>query len=155
MKLWIPGLAIAAAMAVLIAVSIAQMAIPELQVRQVLAGEKPNVHIKMHGRIKAIHQEFNPLLFEICDKDDANLMVLAEIDAVRPDLFKVDNDVAVEGIFDPGTGKIRGDKIYTKCPSKYVASDEMGQSAASQGPGAPREDSDATPSAGAAAPAYR
>ncbi|MGE3166054.1 MAG: cytochrome c maturation protein CcmE [Planctomycetota bacterium] len=151
MKIWIPASAIAVAMAALVSVSVAQMAIPELQVHQVLAGERPGVPIKLHGRIKAIHSEFDPLQFEICDKEDASLVVMAQIDATRPDLFKVDNDVAVEGVFDPKTGKIVGDKIYTKCPSKYVASEEMGQGY-SDGPGSPAGGEASSPPSGGAAP---
>lgn len=140
MKLWIPVVLILSGVGVLMAVSISQLGMPELQVREVLAAASPEQRaeiegkrIKLHGKIKKIHSETRPLRFDIHDKTDPDLVVTATIDSVRPDLFKVDNDVAVEGIFNPDTGALEGDKIYTKCPSKYVASEELGASDGEQG----------------------
>ena len=64
------------------------------------------------------------------------------VDDHRPDIFKPDTDVAVIGILDPETGVFEGTKIFTKCPSKYEASDpgSMGSVAARSGESVPPED---------------
>ena len=62
--------------------------------------------------------------FDICDREQPDLVISVEVDDLRPDQFKVTNDVAVQGIYDPLEKKMHGTKIYTKCPSKYEASEE-------------------------------
>ncbi len=123
MRMWIPALVIVAGIATLMAVGIVYGSIPELQVHQVLAGNEPGRKIKMHGKIARIDSETRPLSFTVRDKDDTrgSLAIAVRLDDVRPDLFQVGNDVAVEGYFDRTSGTLQGTRIYTKCPSKYEA----------------------------------
>lgn len=132
MRIWVPVMVIVLGITTLVVLGIYHGAIPELQVHQVLAGAEPGRKIKMHGKIAAIHQDFRPLRFTVRDKDDSKavLVVSVTVDDTRPDIFKVENDVAVEGVFDPRTGTLAGTRIYTKCPSKYEASPEPQSNAA-------------------------
>ncbi len=126
MKIWIPATFIFAGLAGLITMGIIQGGIPELPVRQLMAeadvyGDR---EIKLQGVLKAIHKETRPLRFDICDREQPDLVISVEVDDLRPDVFKVTNDIAVLGVYDPLKKKMQGTKIYTKCPSKYEASEE-------------------------------
>ena len=125
MKLWVPATIIFLALTGLVWMGIVQGGIPELQVHQVLAGQCPEGEIKVHGIIHAIERKHRPLVFEIHDREDKTAILKIEVDDVRPDLFKVSNDVSVVGFYDSAAGMMRGEKINTKCPSKYEASKEL------------------------------
>lgn len=129
MKIWIPATLIFAGLAGLVTMGILQGGIPELPVRTLMAqtDEYADREIKLQGVLKAIHKDTRPLVFDICDRENADLVVSVEVDDLRPDQFKVTNDIAVLGVYDSKAGKMHGTKIYTKCPSKYEASEEGGE----------------------------
>ena len=122
MKLLVPFVLIAGGLIALVTMGIVQGGIPEIQVHELLSGDYSGRKVKVHGKIARIEKETRPLVFEVCDKLDASKVIRVEVDDVRPDLFKVGNDVAVEGALDGPL--FNGTKIYTKCPSKYEASKE-------------------------------
>ena len=127
MRIWVPVSLIFLGLIALITMGVIQGGIPEVPVRTLLASpaEYSETKIKLQGVIKKIHRNSRPLEFEICDRENEELVVRAFVDATCPTVFDEGKDVAVEGIFDSVTGQIRGQKIYTKCPSKYEASEEM------------------------------
>ncbi|MEM7164374.1 MAG: cytochrome c maturation protein CcmE [Planctomycetota bacterium] len=125
MKIWIPIVMIIGALGTLIGVSVYSMGYPEVQVAELLAPEGSEFsgrQVKLQGRIAAIHSEFGIIHFDVSDKKDPSQVVSVKVDGLRPDLFKVGNDVAVDGVYDRAQGEMAGTKIYTKCPSKYEAS---------------------------------
>ena len=126
MKIWVPATLIFSGLAGLITMGILQGGIPELPVRQLMAETEVygDREIKLQGVLKAIHKETRPLRFDICDREQADLVISVEVDDLRPDQFKVTNDIAVLGVYDPREKQMHGTKIYTKCPSKYEASEE-------------------------------
>lgn len=125
MRIAIPILTLLGALAALITVGIRELGIPEVHVRQLLAGGYAGMPVKIQGRIASIASEARPVRFEICDKENAQVVVPVIVDAVRPDIFQVGNDVAVEGVYDPSAGLVSGTRIHTKCPSKYKASESV------------------------------
>ena len=140
MRILVPALLLGLGVVALITMGVLQGGIPEMQVHQVFAGQNPGKKLKVHGKIGRIDSEVRPLTFLIRDKDDTLAgEFMVEVDDVRPDLFKVDNDVAVEGYYDPATRTLKGTKIYTKCPSKYEAAEATGQ-------GSPPQPAGPTPS---------
>ncbi len=133
----IPGLLIACALGGLLFMAAREGAIPELQVRDLLAQAEAGTlkpgqgQVKVHGIISAIEQDHRPLIFSIRDKQNADQVITVEIDSARPDIFDLDKEVAV--IVDyAGASRLKGDKIFTKCPSKYEAAGEAGAAAASK-----------------------
>ncbi|MEE8142402.1 MAG: cytochrome c maturation protein CcmE [Planctomycetota bacterium] len=137
MNIWAPALVIFLAVVGLITLGIVYGGIPELQVEQVLAGDYSGQEVKVKGIIMSIESEFRPLRFAIRSFNEPDAVMHVEIDDVRPDLYKVDTDVAVVGIFDTQKILLQGDKIYTKCPSKYEASEELGSPGKAYPPGKP------------------
>lgn len=130
MKTLIPAIVIVLAVGALIAAGVVFGAIPELQVRDVLA-QPPEAKqkIKVHGILHSIEQGTRPLKFTIRDKENAGQLMQVVADELRPDIFEVGKDVAVEGFFDNRAVLMNGTKIYTKCPSKYEASKDGEQDA--------------------------
>ncbi|MFQ5653926.1 MAG: cytochrome c maturation protein CcmE [Planctomycetota bacterium] len=134
MRIWIPALVIVLALSGLITMGILEGGIPEVQVRELLPEDSPRTQVKVQGIIKRIDKETRPLRFQIHDREDENIVIDVVVDDTRPDVFKEGNDVAVVGIFDGKGGVLQGEKIYTKCPSKYEASQEADPAS----PGEPR-----------------
>lgn len=126
MKILVPALLILAGLAGLVTMGILQGGVPELQVHQVLAGAYAGQEVKMHGIIETIHSEERPLRFTIADKDDDAKRIDVVCDRTRPDTFQETYDVAVQGVFQPERGVFDADQIFTKCPSKYEAAEELG-----------------------------
>ncbi len=121
MRVLIPGIIIFIGFAGLIGMAVATMGIPEVQVHQVRSAEFANRELKVQGVISAIESEVRPLRFTVQDRERPTALLEVEIDDVRPDIFKVGNDVAVIGTYDSESGRLAGHKIFTKCPSKYEA----------------------------------
>ena len=142
MRIWVPGVVILVAVVGLIVTGIKYGAIPELHVQQVLAGAHSDQEIKVLGVIESIESEYRPLVFKIRDMNEPQSVLSVEIDDVRPDLFKVNNDVAVIGFFDIDKGCLTGDKVFTKCPSKYEASEQMGSAPQEKPPASETEPKD-------------
>lgn len=125
MKIWIPVVIIIGALGTLIGFSVYSMGYPEVQVAELITTEGEDFSgrlVKLQGRIAAIHSETGTIHFDVSDKADPTKIVTVKVDGLRPELFKVGNDVAVDGVFDRAQGEMNGTKIYTKCPSKYEAS---------------------------------
>lgn len=126
MKIVIPGLLILVGMVGLISMGISQGAIPEIGVAELMDGEFVGQKVRLQGVIDVIENDVRPMRFHVRDMVDREITVMAEVDDTRPDLFKIDTDVAVIGVFDGATNTFVGTKIFTKCPSKYEASDPLG-----------------------------
>lgn len=126
MKIWIPIALIFTGLAFLIIMGIVEGAMPELQVHQLLASGTKHVgcDIKLQGIVEKIHSDTRPLEFTVRDRERVDVRVRVVVDDVRPDIFKEGNDVAVIGRFNPDTLLVSGTKLFTKCPSKYEASEE-------------------------------
>ena len=127
MKIWIPALLIILGLGGLITMGIIKGGIPEMPVRDLLANaeEYQEGKIKISGVLKKIHQNTRPLKFDVCDREDKSLVVQVEVDDVRPDVFEEGKDIAVIGIFQSSDRSMVGTKIFTKCPSKYEASENL------------------------------
>jgi cytochrome c-type biogenesis protein CcmE len=142
MKVAVPGLLILIGMVSLIWMGIVQGAIPEVGVQGLQTGQFAGRQVRLQGVIEAIETDVRPMRFTIRDLQDPEVRYPVIVDDHRPDIFKPDTDVAVIGILDPETGVFEGTKIFTKCPSKYEASDpgSMGSVAARSGESVPPED---------------
>ena len=142
MKIVIPAILIFGGLGALITVGVMRGGIPDVHVRELLGKQQSYTDqtIKLHGKIKKIHKSTRPLEFEMCDKEYPEQVVMAVVDSTCPDVFKETNDVAVEGQYDPATGKIMGNKIYTKCPSKYEGSDQLKEGAPGYDKAKPKEE---------------
>lgn len=130
MKIAIPGVLILIGVVGLIAMGVSQGAIPEVHVENLKGGEFNGKQVRLLGVINKIETDTRPMRFEIRGMNDPSVVVLAQVDDQRPDLFKVDTDVAVVGSYNADTQAFSGTKIFTKCPSKYEATDQLGQDAA-------------------------
>ncbi len=124
MKIWIPATVIFLSVVGLMAMGLKYGAIPELHVSQVLAGERPAEQVRVLGIIESIETEHRPLRFRIRDFKNPRSVLEVEVDDARPELYRLNTDVAVRGYFNAPKGVLEGDKIYTKCPSKYEAAGE-------------------------------
>lgn len=144
MRVVLPVIIILAALAGLIGMAVATMGIPEVQVHQMTTSEFIGREVKVQGVIESIQSEVRPLRFTVRDKENPALTLEVEIDDVRPDIFEVNNDVAVVGSLAAPGERLSGTKIYTKCPSKYEAAE--GAEGAPGGYGEPKPT--AKPSAG-------
>ena len=155
MKIAIPGLLILVGMVGLITMGIVQGAIPEIGVSALKEGEFTGREVRLQGVIHAIETDIRPMRFTIRDMQDPEVFVTAVVDDQRPDIFKIDTDVAVIGVLDGPSNTFQGTKVFTKCPSKYEAADpsSMGSAAARSGESAaryesgPAEDADPDPAA--------
>ena len=127
MKIAIPGVLILVGMIGLITMGVLQGAIPEIGVTQLSSGEFGGQTVRLLGVIDEIETDVRPMRFTIRDMADKEMTVVATVDDHRPDIFKVDTDVAVIGVYDVKTQAFEGTKIFTKCPSKYEATDTMGE----------------------------
>lgn len=125
-KIAVPGLLILVGMVGLIAMGILQGAIPEVGVQQISSPEYAGAEVRLLGVIHAIESDIRPMRFTIRDMKDPASHVVVEVDDHRPDIFKVDTDVAVVGRYDAGSGVFAGTKLFTKCPSKYEATGGSG-----------------------------
>jgi cytochrome c-type biogenesis protein CcmE len=125
-KIAVPGLLILAGMVGLIAMGILSGAIPEVGVQQLSSPEFSGAEVRLLGVIHAIESDIRPMRFTIRDMKDPSSQVIVEVDDHRPDIFKVDTDVAVVGRYDSGTRVFAGTKLFTKCPSKYEATGGSG-----------------------------
>jgi cytochrome c-type biogenesis protein CcmE len=131
-KIAIPALLLLVGLIGLIVMGVIQGAIPELQVHELLANRARDREVKVHGIVERIDKGERPLDFTIRDKARAGLTVRVVADQSRPDTFQVDRDIAVQGHFDAASGAFRAEKIYTKCPSKYEAAEQLGKTSAAQ-----------------------
>ncbi len=128
MKIWLPALVIVASVGTLITAGVIYGHIPEMQVHEVI--EDPPLaeqKIKVHGILHSV-QQVDPgldLEFILRDKKSPGLLLSIVTDEIRPEIFEVGKDVAVEGYFNPEKRRLDGTKIYTKCPSKYEESKEQ------------------------------
>lgn len=123
MRVMIPVTIIIVAFAGLFGMAVATMGTPEVQVHQMLTDEFIGEEVKVQGRIGAIESDVRPLRFTVVDKENPVQSITVEIDDVRPDIFDVGNDVAVIGTMREPGGRLAGNKIFTKCPSKYEAAE--------------------------------
>ncbi|RMF56752.1 MAG: cytochrome c maturation protein CcmE [Calditrichaeota bacterium] len=64
------------------------------------------------------------LEFTIQDMKNSSLTLPVVYQGIIPDNFKPGLQVVVQGRYSPQTGKITGQKILVKCPSKYEADPE-------------------------------
>jgi cytochrome c-type biogenesis protein CcmE len=126
MKLLIPVGLITLGLAGLITMGVLQAGVPELQVHQLMAGAHPGREVKLHGKIGKIHSEVRPLRFSVVDKDKPGVVVEVVCDATKPDTFQETYDVAVQGKYAADQQVFRGDRIFTKCPSKYEGLEKVG-----------------------------
>lgn len=127
MKIAIPGVLILIGVVGLIAMGISQGAIPEVNVESLQNGDYDGQQVRLLGVIHKIETDTRPMRFEIRGMQDPSVVVMAQVDDQRPDLFKVDTDVAVIGAYNADTKSFKGTKIFTKCPSKYEATDQLGK----------------------------
>lgn len=149
MKIAIPAVLILAGVVGLITMGILQGAIPEVGVAALQ--EDPTYHgtsVRLLGVITEIEGEGRPIRFTVRDMGNPDASVPVVVDGIRPDLFKVDADVAVIGVYDRESGRFEGTKIFTKCPSKYEATDETGAGGSAYGetPQEPEPQVDPVPS---------
>lgn len=93
--------------------------IPESEVQEALAGKAPSGDVKIHGVLHKVYLATGPLDFEMRDKANPDQLLRVKIMSDPPDTFELDRDVSVIAHYVPETGMWEGDKIYTKCPSKY------------------------------------
>ncbi len=126
MKIAIPGLLILIGLVGLVTMGILQGAIPEVGVQSLRMGDYEGKIVRLQGVIHAIDSDVRPMRFTIRDIEDPSVRIIASVDDHRPDIFKVDTDVAVIGVFVGKTELFEGTKIFTKCPSKYEESGVMG-----------------------------
>lgn len=126
MKLAVPGALILIGMIGLLAMGILEGAIPEVGVAELSAPENQEIEVRLIGVIQAIERDIRPMRFTVRDMKDPAALVQVEVDDHRPDIFKVDTDVAVVGRYHSASRTFSGTKIFTKCPSKYEASDAKG-----------------------------
>ena len=95
MKIAIPGVLILIGVVGLIAMGISQGAIPEVNVESLQNGDYDGQQVRLLGVIHKIETDTRPMRFEIRGMQDPSVVVMAQVDDQRPDLFKVDTDVAV------------------------------------------------------------
>ncbi len=126
MKLVAPIALIVLGLIGLIVMGIVQGGIPEMQVADLLVGEKPEGVVKVHGLLEKIHSSERPLRFTVSDKEDPTQTFDVYCDRTRPDTFQETYDVAVQGRWNAESGRFEADQIFTKCPSKYEAEDKLG-----------------------------
>ncbi len=126
MKIAIPGVLILVGVIGLITMGVLQGAIPEIGVDALSSGAFDGETVRLQGVIHAIETDVRPMRFTVRDLENREMTIVATVDDHRPDIFKVDTDVAVIGVFDAKTQVFEGTKIFTKCPSKYEATDSMG-----------------------------
>ena len=152
-KIAVPGLLILAGMIGLIAMGILEGAIPEVGVRQLSSPEFAGAEVRLLGVIHQIESDIRPMRFTIRDMKDPQAQVIVEVDDHRPDIFKVDTDVAVVGRYDGEHRVFAGTKLFTKCPSKYEATGASGSADAYGGGSAPPPADGSAPPTRAAPPA--
>ena len=126
MKVWLPAVVIVLAVGTLITAGVIYGGIPEMQVAEVLAAPPlAKQKIKVHGVLHSIQQEVEGLRFIIRDREVAGVLLPIVADEIRPEIFDIGKDIAVEGYYNPTERRLDGTKIYTKCPSKYEESKEQ------------------------------
>lgn len=126
MRIVLPAVAIFVALGLILGLGLFFGSIPEVQVSEALGLQEKAVsersssgEVKIHGHLHKIYRAVGPLEFDMRDKQNPDQILRVKINSEPPDTFELDRDVSVIVRFDPETNTWEGDKIYTKCPSKY------------------------------------
>lgn len=117
-KLLVPLVLIALGLVGLLAMGLAE-GIPEIQVREIAAGNYRDTTVKVHGILKEIQPGERPLRFTVRDKDRPDVEIPVWHAKGKPDTFQTEFDVACEGRWDAAENRFVAERIFTKCPSKY------------------------------------
>ena len=84
--------------------------------------------IKINGRIVANSTQWNAskpeLNFTIADDFDASKIVSVTYSGFKPDSYRENQTVVIEGRYEPDKNLIMASKIMTQCPSKYESDKE-------------------------------